>query len=279
MRSGCTERAEILKAFIEIIMDHIRCWRQILRLAKSDIIKTYKGAALGWSWAIIRPAVTVGMYFFAFTVGLRVGRPVGEYPYALWLVSGMIPWFYMSNSLEVGAASIRKYRFLVTKIRYPLSTIPTFVNLGGLVVHLFLLLLLLVVFLVCGMTPDIYWLQLPFYTLLMFLLFNALSLFTSILSCISVDFLHLLRSITMVLFWTSGILYNASQIEIPFLRAIVLCNPITVIVDGYRNSLIYKEWFWENPAQMQCYAVFFVLVTILSLIVYNKWKKDLPDVL
>lgn len=268
-----------MKAFVEIIMDHLRCRRQILKLAKSDLIKTYKGASLGWAWAVIRPAITISMYYFAFTIGLRVGKPIGDYPYALWLITGMLPWFYMQTVFVDGSSSIRKYRFLVTKIRYPLSTIPTFVNLAQLVVHLVLLAVLLAVFMLSGKMPDIYWLQIPFYTLLMFLFFNVLSLFTSILSSISVDFLHLVKSATNVLFWMSGILYNAREIDNFFLRAIVMYNPITVIVDGYRNALIYKEWFWENVRQMRYFAILFALVLLLSLAAYNKWKKDLPDVL
>ena len=111
----------------------------MLKLAKSDLIKTYKGTALGWLWAIVNPAVTLAVYYFAFTVGLRVSSPVEGYPYFLWLIAGVVPWFYMRNMLTAGAGSIRKYRFLVTKIKYPVSTIPTFVSLSNLFVNMVLL--------------------------------------------------------------------------------------------------------------------------------------------
>ncbi len=62
----------------EIIKDHITYAQQILKLAKADLIKTYKGAALGWSWAIIKPAVTIFVYWFAFEIGLRAGKDVNR---------------------------------------------------------------------------------------------------------------------------------------------------------------------------------------------------------
>ena len=79
----------------EILREHWEYKKQILKLAKSDIIKTYKGAALGWIWAIAKPAVTIAVFYFAFSVGLKSNKPVEGYPYFLWLIAGMMPWFYM----------------------------------------------------------------------------------------------------------------------------------------------------------------------------------------
>ena len=113
----------------EIIKDHITYLQQIFKLAKADLVKTYRGAALGWSWAIIKPAVTIFVYWFAFSIGLRMGGDVDGYPYFLWLISGLLPWFYMSEMITSGTDTIRKYSYLVTKMKFPVSTIPTFVSI------------------------------------------------------------------------------------------------------------------------------------------------------
>ena len=62
----------------EIIKDHMIYKQQILKLAKADLVKTYRGAALGWAWAIIKPAVTIFVYWFAFEIGLRAGKDVNR---------------------------------------------------------------------------------------------------------------------------------------------------------------------------------------------------------
>jgi len=49
-----------------IIKDHVTYKQQIFKLAKADLVKTYRGAALGWAWAIIKPTVTIFVYWFAF---------------------------------------------------------------------------------------------------------------------------------------------------------------------------------------------------------------------
>ena len=108
-----------------IIREHITYKDQIFMLAKSDLIKTYRGAALGWAWAIVKPMVTLFVFWFAFSVGLRAGKPIAGYPFFLWLVAGMLPWFFMQELITGGAGCIRKYSHLVTKMKFPISIIPT----------------------------------------------------------------------------------------------------------------------------------------------------------
>ena len=67
-----------MKILIESLKDHIEYKQQIFKLAKADLIKTYRGAALGWAWAIIKPAVTIFVYWFTFEIGLRAGRDVNR---------------------------------------------------------------------------------------------------------------------------------------------------------------------------------------------------------
>ena len=185
-----------MKTLISIIKDHIAWRRQILKLAKADIIKTYKGAALGWLWAIAKPAVTIAVFYFAFSVGLKHGNPVNGYPYFLWLIAGMMPWFYMRETLTMGAESIRRYKYLVTKIKYPISTIPTYVSISQFAVNFGLCIIMFIIYIFYGKMPDIYWIQLPVYMFMMWLFFTSWSLFAGMLSAMSKDFLNLVKAVT-----------------------------------------------------------------------------------
>ena len=262
----------------EILKDHIDYRKQLVNLAKSDVKKA-KGGVLGMGWALIRPAILIFVFWFAFSFGLRKGGDVAGYPFFLWLIAGMIPWFYMRDMITGGAGAIRRYKFLVTKIKFPTSTIPTFVSMGNLAVHFGLMLILVAIYIGFGYMPTIYYLQIPFYMLLMFLFFTAWGLFSGVIAAISRDFLNLVKSLTQALFWMSGILYDASSIEHEWIRNILLFNPITIVVNGYRNSLIYKKWFWEDPQQLLNFAIVYGVMCLLAVWAYRKLKKDIPDVL
>ena len=65
----------------QIINEHVLYRKQVVKLAKSDLIKTYRGSALGWAWAIVKPLVTIFVFWFAFSIGLRSGKEVDGFDF------------------------------------------------------------------------------------------------------------------------------------------------------------------------------------------------------
>lgn len=269
-----------MHTIVEIIKDHIQYRQQIFKLAKADLIKTYRGAALGWAWAIIKPAVTIFVYWFTFSIGLRGGKDVEGFPFFLWLISGVIPWFYMNDMITGGTESIRKYSYLVTKMKFPISTIPTFFSISKFMVHLVLLAIMIIIFIAMGYPPDIYLLQLPIYMLLSFVFFTTFSLFASLLACMSKDFANLVKSLVTAVFWLSGIIWNIDTMkDIPWLKTLLKINPVTYLVEGYRNCLIHKTWIWESPKTLIAFLVILLVLIIAAVWVYRRLRKEIPDVL
>ncbi len=268
-----------MKTISSIIKEHIQWRSQIFKLAKADIIKTYSGAALGWAWALVKPTVTIFVFWFAFSVGLRQGGDVNGYPFILWMMAGIIPWFYMSDMITQGAESIRKYKYLVTKMKFPVSTIPTFVGLSKLSIHICLMVIVFIFFCAFGYPPDIYLLQLPVYMLFMTMFFIVWGLFSAMLSAMSKDFLNLVKSLTTAIFWLSGIMWNIHKIHIPWLQTLLHFNPVTYIAEGYRNVFIYKTWFWEEPEFLLFFGIMFLIMALLAVWSYKKLIREIPDVL
>ena len=262
-----------------IVNEHYEFRRQIFKLAKSNLVKTYRGAALGWLWAIIKPSITLFVFWFGFTVGLRSGKPIEGYPYFLWLTAGFLPWFYMTDMITGGAGCIRSYKHLVTKMKFPISVIPTYFSISHLYVHFALTGITIVLFICFGFMPDIYYLEILFYMLLMFVFFTTWSLFAGLLSCISKDFQNLVKSSTTAVFWMSGIIYNVDKIHNPTVKLILKFNPVTVVAGGYRKAFIYKEWFWEDKVELLCYLCTLTVFVLGALWAFRKLRKEIPDVL
>lgn len=266
----------------EIVSDHINCRKQIWQLAVSDIIKTYRGAAFGWAWAIIRPAFTIFVFWFTFEIGLRHRDAINGYPFFLWLIAGFVPWFFMRDTITNGAGSIRKYRYLVQRIKYPVDTIPTFICLADLLQNIGLFILMVIIFAAFGFMPDKYYLQIPIYYIMAFIFFSFWSLFSGMLSALSQDFLNLVKSVVTALFWMSGIIYNPETIRSHTVGIILKYNPITIISSGFRNTFIYHRWFWEDAKQLEMFRNFWIvsiIMLLLALWAYKRLKKEIPDVL
>lgn len=270
----------------EVVRDHIDYREQTLKMAKSDIIRTYRASALGWSWAVIKPVITIFIYWFAMSIGLRAGKNIGNYPYILWLVDGLVPWFYISDMFNRGTDCMRKYRYLITKMHYPVSTIPTFVSMANMAVNLILIVVVMLMHpLMQWMNPEyecmpnIYWLQLPLYLLFSFIMFTAWSLFAGPISAISQDFSNLVKSLVFGLLWGSGIFFNVETIKSETVQLILKANPITYIVTGIRRSFMGDSWFFEHPKALAVFLVEMIIMIILAFWSYRRLRKEIPDVL
>ena len=270
-----------------IFKEHRNFGKQIMLLAVNDLKKTYKGSAIGPLWAVIKPAFTLFVYWFAFTIGLKSGKGVifegHEYTKFIFLLVGFVPWFFITDSITQGAKSIRLNKQFVTKVSFPVSTIMTFTAVARLFVHIFLTAIMYVILLCAGsdqiLTPSVYNLQFFIYCPLMFIFFVALTWSTAPMSAFSKDFENMIMSIMSGIFWLSGIIYNSYELGNPTLQKIMLFNPINFFANGYRNTFLSGRWFFEYKLELLIFLCELFAVIILGLFNYNRLRKTLPDVL
>ena len=108
---------------------------------------------------------------------------------------------------------------------------------------------------------------------------GARASFSSLLAAISKDYANLVKSFVSAVLWLSGILWNPDTVKIKWLRKALKFNPVTFIVNGYRNCFINKIWFWQQPKRLAYFAIVWFVMIILALWAYRKVRKDIPDVL
>jgi ABC-type polysaccharide/polyol phosphate export permease len=269
----------------QIFKEHKGFSKQIFLLSKSELKKTYKGAAIGPLWALVKPAFTIFVYWFAFSVGIRGGSEVavdgvGNFGRFIFMVVGFTAWFFMSESITLGSKSIRQNSQYVTKVAFPVSTIMTFTQLARLYVHLFLAAIMYVI-VVFNPQGGVSWynLQFFFYCPLMFAFFTVLAWSTAPMAAFSRDFENAVTAFMSGVFWLSGIFYNSYDMPLPILNKIMLFNPINFFANGYRNTFLYKKAFWENEIELYIFLAEFVLIFILGIWNYNRLRKRIPDVL
>ena len=262
-----------------IISEHTGFGRQVLHLAWMDLRKSYRGALLGWSWVVVQPLIMLGFYWFIVAIGFRSDTVHGEsYAYLPWLIVGLCAWFFISDMINAGVGAFRKYKFLISKTKFPVATIPTIITLSNIMVHGMLLTICLVYLCLSGYFA-VQWLQLPLYTLLAIALMWCWTLFAAPIGAISKDFMQLVKSIMRVMVWVSGILWSVNSVNIHWLREIMELNPVYFIAEGYRKSLVSHQWFFEDWRSLFIFAVELALLALLAVVTYKRSRKDLVDIL
>lgn len=259
----------------------IEFWRNrfvLGQLTKRDFQGRYLGSYLGLPWAFVKPLAVVAVMWFAFTYGLKVGKVDDTIPFALWLMVGMIPWFYLSENVLGSSQSLMEYAFLIKHINIRPDIIPLVKILTNSMIHLFFIVVLAVVCLAYGYLPSIYWVQVFYYMGCGLLLTLGISWFFSAVQPFVRDMGHLLEVATQILFWGTPILWSYRMFPAKLCVYLKL-NPGFYIIEGYRNTFIYQTWFFEDmPWTIYFWCVAFC-VFIVGALVFKKLKPHFADVL
>lgn len=252
----------------------------IWKLAKNDFKTKYAGSYLGIIWAFIQPVVTVCVYWFVFDV-VRPGAQ-RSVPFVLWLIAGLVPWFFFQEALVQSTDCLIEYSYLVKKVVFKISILPIVRIIATLFVHLFFVLFTVLLFAGYGFWPDLYDLQIIYYSMCAFLLVLALSYTT----CAVVVFFRDLKQIIVIGLqigvWMTPIMWNFQDMGVAsdsLIAKILKLNPMFYIVNGYRDAFIDKVWFWERQGQTLYFWCFTVIVFLLGARLFKKLKVHFADVL
>ena len=266
-----------IKVFYLFLRDIYKSKRLLIDLAKNDFKSRYINNYLGILWAFIQPTVMILIFWFVFQVGFK-SVPVDNFPFILWLMAGMIPWFFFAESLQTSTQSILSNSFLVKKIVFRISLLPIIQISSALIIHLFFVCFLFCMFLYYGYTPTIYWLQIPYYMFCTIFLVLGISWLTSSIVVFFRDMGNIISMIVQFGFWLTPIFWSMKILPEKY-HSIIQYNPVYYIVEGYRDSLIYNTWFWQRLDLSVQFWLIALIFFFTGAIVFRKLRPHFADVL
>ncbi len=267
------------KRALTFIKGIIESRRLIFDLAKNDFKVKYAGSYLGIIWSFIQPIITILIYWFVFQVGFRSGsRPDGT-PFVLWLICGMVPWFYFSEALQNATNSLLENSYLVKKVVFKVNILPVVKIVSSLFIHIFFVIFLTIITVISGRYPSVYTLQMFYYLVCMFVLLIGLSWVTSALVVFLKDVSQIVSVILQIGFWITPIVWSTDIIPKKSIEYFLKLNPMFYIVQGYRDSFIENIWFWNRYNQ----TIYFWLITgvifFCGAVLFKRLKPHFSDVL
>jgi len=267
--------------FVKMIINFIRAlWsgRKLLwELTKKDFKSRFVGSYLGIAWAFIQPMITVCIFWFVFEVGFKAA-PVQDFPFVLWLVCGLFPWFFFNDAVSAATNSITTNSYLVKKVVFKVSLLPVIQILSTLIVHIFFVAVMFVMFAIYGYYPSIYNLQLIYYLFALICFTFGLSLITSSLTVFMRDVGQAVMMLLQFGFWATPIFWSLKMIP-ENLHWIFKLNPLYYIINGYRISMIDHVWFWQLGYTNIGFWAVTIVVAGLGVYVFKKLRPHFADVL
>lgn len=256
----------------------------ITRLSVNDFKTKFAGSYLGIIWAFIQPVITVLVYWFVFEKGFKptpINNAAGmETPFVLWLIAGMVPWFFFNDALSGGTRALLDYSYLVKKVVFQIDILPIVKVISSVFVHLFFLAFAVLLFALYGYYPDLYTLQILYYSVCLFAFVLGLSYLTSAVVVFFRDLNQVINIVLQVGVWVTPIMWNIETMDIsPILKNILKLNPLFYIVQGYRDAFIGKTAFWERWELSIYFWVVTILFFWLGIHVFKKLRMHFADVL
>lgn len=256
----------------------------VWKLAKNDFKTRYAGSNFGVLWGLVQPVIIVLVYWFVFQVGLNSAtqqlKDGLEVTFVLWLTSGLVPWFYFSEALTNGTNSLLEYNYLVKKVVFNIDVLPIVRCAAALFIHGFFICFMLLLNIAYGNIPDLYTLQILYYSFCLFVMVLAVCYWTSSIVIFFRDLSQIVNIFLQIGIWITPIMWSLDRLDAyPWLQMIFKLNPLYYIVYGYRDALFYKVAFWDRWEL----TIYFWAVTLLllgsGLHVFKKLKVHFADVL
>ncbi len=209
----------------------------LISLTKKELKVKYRGSILGFFWSLLNPILVMLVYSFVFSIVLRFGIE----DFAIFLICVLLPFNFLSNSVNYGASSIIANSNLVNKIYFPREIIPLSIVFANLINFLFELIALFIVLAIMGYKFYMYLYLLPLLIFVQFFLVSGATLLVSALNVFFRDLQHLIGIIMMVWFFGTPIIYPLSMVPERF-QFIMKANPMTVFAIFYRDIFYYVNY-------------------------------------
>lgn len=231
-------------------------YREVLdMLARKDFQTRYKRASFGVVWAVAVPLLQAAVMAVVFTLVVRIP---GSRHFAVYVMSGVIPFSYFSTVVLAGTTAIVDGSSLTDKVWFPralLVIVPAISNLVGFAVTIAVLLVLMPVF---GVPMGA---QLLLFVPAVALLVGftvGLSLVLAALDVYFRDVKFLITAALMIWIYLTPILYPQGLLRGlgPWLDG----NPLTGIVVMFHMATVGSQGPWVRPLVISVVATAVLLV-------------------
>jgi len=267
-----------LKSFFSFFISLYKQKYIIGQLVKRDFQNKYLASYIGLPWVFIQTVITILVMWFAFTYGLKINNLSNGLTFMPWLICGLVPWFFISETLSSTSGSLIEYSDLIAKTSFKTSVIPVIKIFTGLLVHLIFVVSLAILAVACGFRPSIYWIQLIYLLFAGFVLLTGLGWLISSVTIYVRDMKPIVNIGISIMFWATPIIWPYSVLS-GNLKYVALLNPFFYLIEGYRYAFLANAWMFRNIEMTIYFWVITAIIFISGAVVFRKISPRFADYL
>ncbi len=261
------------KSWVAINLRDLWTYRELLYfLIWRDLKVRYKQAVLGVVWVVIQPLLTT--VIFTIFLGLLARIPSDGIPYPIFVYAGLLPWTFFANAVSNSGNSLVGNAHLITKVYFPRMIIPG-AAIGARLVDFAVAFITLAGFMIyynVAITWSI--LMLPVLVVLITLFSLGFGMWISALNVKYRDVGIAIPVLIQLWMFVSPVVYSSSLVPARW-QWIYALNPLVGIIEGFRASLLGREFNWS--------ALAISTIITLALLIYaaydfRRMEKSFADI-
>ena len=255
-------------------LDELWTYRELLYfLTWRDVKVRYKQTALGASWAIIQPLMT--MVVFSLFFGRLAKMPSDGVPYPIFSYVALVPWTFFANGLAQSANSLVSSANLIKKVYFPRLMVPIATVCSEAVDFVIGFAVLLGMMLYYGIVPTANVLWLPLFVLLGLTTSLGAGLWLAALNVKYRDVRYIVPFLIQFWLFATPIVYPSSLLPQPW-RTLYGVNPMAGVVEGFRWALLGTD---TGPGPMIVVSAVAAFILLLSGALYfRRMEQTFADV-
>jgi len=239
------------KLIIEAGQARKHYWRDLWRyrelfyfLAWRDLLVRYRQTAIGLTWALLRPLLT--MIVLTVIFGRVAKLTVPGVPQPILVLAAMLPWQFFSNSLSDSSNSLVANANLISKIYFPRLVVPASSVMVSMVEFIISFAIMVVLLFIYHYPITWHFIALPPLVVLSFLAALGPGLLITALNVKYRDFRYIIPFIVQFGLYVSPVGFSSSRVPEEW-RLLYSLNPIVGVIDGFRWAICAKEpMYWPG---------------------------------
>lgn len=241
-------------------------------MTKKEIKVRYKNSYFGYFWSLLNPLAFAFIFYFVFGMIMRVKME----NYSLFLVTGLFPWQWISNSLTASTTLYMANASIIKKINFPRNILPLANTLQDMFHFLCAIPVIIIFMFIFDETPSFAWIYgVPLMLLIQLIMVFGLSMLLSSLNVFFRDLQQITAIVLMFMFYPTPILYPVSMIPDKF-KHLIDYNIFTPIIISWRNILLDDNF---DPHYLLLSIIYAISSFLIGWLCYQKLRYRFAEVI
>jgi lipopolysaccharide transport system permease protein len=244
----------------------------VLVLTQKELKVKYKRSFFGYLWSIANPLALAFVFFIAFKIFMKIQIE----NYTVFLISGLFPWQWFSNSINSSAMVFVGNASLIKKVDFRKDVLVIATVLNDMI-HFILSIPVIVLFLfLYGMKPSLLWLiGIPVLLLVQFIMTLGFAIAVSAINLFFRDIERIVGIFTALMFYVTPIIYSEDMIPSEYKRLILL-NPLSILMVSWRKLFMHGTFDFKDAAVACIYSS---IVLAIGYLIFRRLRWRFAEVL